>query len=503
MEIIHNLTLGFNLALSPVNILYCTIGVVLGTAVGVLPGLGPTATISMLLPITFRMDTTSAIIMLSGIFYGSMYGGSTTSILVNIPGEAASLVTCIDGYQMARKGRAGPALGMSAFGSFIGGTVAVVGLALIASPMAQFALTFGPPEFTSLVIVGLTLVTYLSRTSMLKSLMMAVVGLLLACIGLEPIMGVDRFTFGNQSLSDGLNVAVMCMGLFGIAEVLSMAEKPAEKADFLKQSTRLKDLLPTREDWRDSRGPIIRGTVIGFFLGLLPGGGALISSFTSYVVEKKLSKHPERFGTGTIEGVAGPETANNAGAQASFIPLLTLGIPSNVVMAVIMGALMIQGITPGPMLYQEHTAMFWGVIASMFIGNFFLVLLNVPFISLFVSILKVPYAILAPLIILFCFVGAYSLNNNYADVVIMSILGLIGYGMRKVDLDAAPLLLAFVLGGILEKSLRQSLLISLGSPFIFLRRPISAILLSIALILLAASILHFIRDPERKSNRKT
>jgi putative tricarboxylic transport membrane protein len=491
MELFENLALGFNLSLAPMNVLYCVIGVALGTAVGVLPGLGPTATISMLLPITFRMDMTSAVIMLSGIYYGSMYGGSITSILVNIPGEASCVVTCIDGYQMARKGRAGAALGISAFGSFIGGTLAIIGLTIVAAPMAKFALSFGPPEFTSLVILGLTLVTYLSQKSVMKSFMIAIVGLLLACVGLDPIFGIERFTFGSQTLSDGMDVAIMCMGLFGIAEVLSMAEVPSEQADFMKNPTRLRDLLPNKKDWKDSSGPIFRGSILGFFLGLLPGGGGLIASFTSYALEKKLSRHPEKFGSGTIEGVAGPETANNAGAQAAFVPLLSLGIPSNVVTAVIMGALMIQGITPGPMLYKEHTAMFWGVITSMYIGNLFLVLLNVPLISVFVAILRIPYSILSPLIILFCFIGAYSFNNNPVDVMVMSILGLIGYLMRKIDLDAAPLLLAFVLGGILERSLRQSLLISLGSPLIFFTRPISAALLILAIVLLAIPTVRF------------
>lgn len=491
MDLLHNLALGFSLSLTPLNILYCFIGAILGTITGVLPGLGATAAIALLLPITFRMNSTSALIMLSGIYYGAMYGGSITSVLVNIPGEPSSLVTCIDGYKMARKGRAGAALGMSAFGSFIGGTIVIVGMTLIAFPVANFALSFGPPEFTSLVILGLILTTYLSRKSMIKSLMMAVVGLLLACVGLDPILGAERFTFGSTTLSDGMNIAVMCMGFFGITEVLSMAEKSPEQADYLKQSTKLKDLLPTKQDWKDSSGPIARGTLLGFFLGLMPGGGAFLASIASYVTEKKLSKHPERFGTGVIEGVAGPETANNAGAQAAFVPLLTLGIPSNVVMAVIMGALMIQGITPGPLLYKEHPELFWGVMTSFYIGNVLLIILNVPLISVFVAILRVPYAILSPLIIIFCFIGAFSLNNNPMDVVIMSILGLIGYGMRKLDLDPAPLLLAFVLGGIVEKALRQSLLIGRGSPLIFVTRPISVVLLAVALGVLAIPVVRF------------
>jgi putative tricarboxylic transport membrane protein len=491
MDLFQNLALGFSSSLTPMNILYAFIGVALGTAVGVMPGLGPTATISILLPITFRMDTTSAIILLAGIYYGSMYGGSITSILVNIPGEAASVVTCIDGYQMARQGRAGAALGISAFASFIAGTMATIALCIIASPMAKFALMFGPPEITSLVILGLTLVTFLSRTSVLKSLMMAIVGLLLACIGMDPIFGIERFTFGSQTLSDGMDVAIMCMGLFGIAEVLDMAEKPSAEADFVRQPTTLRRLLPNKKDWKYSGGPIARGSALGFFLGVLPGGGPLLASLASYAVERRISKHPEKFGTGAIEGVAGPESANNSAAQAGFIPLLSLGIPCNVVMAVIMGALMIKGIIPGPMFYTEHAGMFWGVVTSMYIGNTLLLILNIPLIAVFVGILRVPYAILSPLIILFCFIGAYSFNNNPIDVIIMSIMGLIGYLMRKVNLDAAPLLLAFVLGRILEISSRQSLAISLGSPLIFFSRPISMVFLTLAFVALAVPAIRF------------
>jgi len=502
MDVLQNLSLGFSQSLAPMNILYCLIGVALGTAVGVLPGLGATATISMLLPITFRMDMTSAIIMISGIYYGSMYGGSITSILVNVPGEASSMITCIDGYQMARKGRAGVALGIAAFGSFIAGTIAILGLTFIASPMARIALSFGPPEFASLVILGLTLVTYLSKTSMLKSLMMAIVGLLLACIGLDPILGMERFTYGNQALADGINVAILCMGFFGITEILCMAEVPSEQADYVKQPNHIRDLLPNRRDWKQSAGPIARGTGIGFFLGLLPGGGTLISSLTSYVLEKKISKNPDKFGMGAIEGVAGPEAANNAAAQSSFIPLMILGVPANVVMAVIMGALMIQGITPGPMTYKEHPDMFWGVITSMYVGNALLIIFNVPLIAIFVRLLRVPYAILASMIVLFCFIGAYSLRNNPVDVIIMNALGIIGYLMRKADLDPAPLILAFVLGTILESSLRQALLIGLGSPIIFFSRPISALFITAALgTLLIPLIKAFIHRKEKPSSK--
>lgn len=485
MDFFANLALGFQISLSPLNVMYCLVGVAIGTAIGVLPGLGPAATLSLLLPITFRMDMTSAVIMLAGIYYGSLYGGSITSILINIPGEAASVVTCIDGYEMARRGRAGPALGIAAFGSFIAGTFATVGLSLVGPGLARLALNFGPVEFTALVVLGLTLVTYLSQTSVVRSLMMAVLGLMLSTVGLDPIFGTERFTFGSYTLADGFNIAIMAMGLFGIAELLTLAGKPPDEANFARQPTRMRELLPSRDDWRVSGGPIARGSVLGFLLGLLPGGGGIIASFASYAMEKRLARHPERFGRGAIEGVAGPESANNAGAQAAFVPLLTLGLPANVVMAITMGALMIHGVTPGPLLLRDRPDLFWGVITSMYVGNVLLLVLNVPLIWVFVAMLRVPYAILSPLVMLFCAIGAFSLNNNPVDVIIMVALGVVGYLMRKARLDAAPLLLAFVLGDTLERSVRQSLLIGQGSPLVFLRHPIAATLFAAAAVLLA------------------
>jgi putative tricarboxylic transport membrane protein len=490
-----NLFLGFSIALTPANVFYCLVGAVVGTAIGVLPGLGPAATLSLLLPITFRMDPVASVIMLAGIYYGSLYGGSITSILVNIPGEAASVVTCLDGYQMARRGRAGAALGIAAFGSFIAGTVATLGISLVGPSLARVALGFGPPEFTGLVVLGLVLVTRLGQGPIVRSLMMAALGLLLSTVGLDPILGTERFTFGSVSLGDGLEIAVMAMGLFGLAEVLTMAGAPAEQASLAAQPRRIRDLLPDRADWQRSAAPIARGTVLGFALGLLPGGGGIIASFASYVVEKRLARDPSRFGQGAIEGVAGPESANNAGGQAAFVPLLTLGLPANVVMAILMGALMIHGVTPGPMLMTQRPDVFWAVVASMYVGNVMLVVLNVPLISVFVAMLRVPYAILAPLIVLFCVVGAYSLNGNPADVVALVVFGLAGWAMRRGALDAAPLLLAFVLGGIFERSLRQSLLIGLGSPLIFVTRPIAATLLVLAVLLLLAPVARALRAP--------
>ena len=506
MEILSALMHGFEVSMTPGNLLFCLIGVALGTAVGVLPGLGPTATISLLLPITFHLDPVSSIIMLSGIYYGAMYGGSITSILVKIPGEASTIVTCIDGYEMARRGRAGPALGMSALSSFIAGIFATAGIAAFGPMLADIAITFGPAEYTALVALGLVLVTFVSETSMPRSLLMVGVGLALSTVGLDPITGEDRFTFGSSYLRDGFDIALMAIGLFGIAEVLSLAASREKTNSMLAKTTKFRELLPTRSDWKRSSAPIGRGTVLGFFLGLLPGGGALISSFASYALEKRIAGPNAGFGDGAIEGVAGPEAANNAAAQASFIPLLSLGIPSNVVMGVILGALMIQGIAPGPMLMSEQPALFWGVIASMFIGNLFLVVLNVPLLPVFVALLRVPERILLPLILLFCVVGAYSLKNSAADVTTMVIFGIIGFALRRGGLDAAPLMLAFVLGELFERSFRQALLIGGGSPEIFIIKPISLALLCFAgLLLLVPLGIRLVRLARRSSSpaRKT
>ena len=502
MEIFSALMHGFEVSMTPANLLFCLVGVALGTAVGVLPGLGPTATISLLLPITFHLEPVSSIIMLSGIYYGAMYGGSITSILVKIPGEASTIVTCMDGYEMARRGRAGPALGMSALSSFIAGIFATIGIATFGPMLADIAITFGPAEYTALVTLGLVLVTFVSETSMPRSLLMVGIGLALSTVGLDPITGEDRFTFGISYLRDGFDIALMAIGLFGIAEVLSLAASREQKSSLLSRRTPFHELLPNRDDWKRSAAPIGRGTVVGFFLGLLPGGGALISSFASYALEKRLARPDTRFGEGAIEGVAGPEAANNAAAQASFIPLLSLGIPSNVVMGVILGALMIQGIAPGPMLMMEQPSLFWGVIASMFIGNLFLVVLNIPLLPVFVALLRVPERILLPLILLFCVVGAYSLKNSAVDVTTMIIFGIVGFALRRGGLDAAPLMLAFVLGELFERSFRQALLIGGGSPSIFIEKPISLALLSVAAILLCMPLVVRLFRSSLTSKRK-
>jgi len=486
MEIFQSVLYGFQVALQPLNLIYCFFGVLIGTLVGVLPGLGPAAAIALLLPTTFKATPVSGVIMLAGIYYGAMYGGSTTSILVNIPGEAASVVTCIDGHQMALKGRAGPALGIAAFGSFLAGTLAVIALTLVGPLLAGIALRFGPPEFFSLMLVGIMVLTFLSSGSMLKALMMAAVGLTLGGAGMDSISGKYRFTFNIQALLDGVGLVPTVMGLFGIAEVIENLETEI-KREIL--TTKVKNLLPNLKDWAASIWAIIRGTILGFFLGIIPGGGAIVASFASYAIEKKMSKHPEEFGKGAIAGVAGPEAANNAAAGASFIPLLTLGIPSNAVMAIFLGALMIHGLQPGPLLMTRAPDIFWGTIVSMYIGNGMLLVLNLPLIPLWVMVLRVPYYLLYPLILLFCMIGAYSIGNNIADVIIMLIFGIVGYLMRKFRYDAPPLVLALVLGGELESSLRQSLMLSRGDFSIFVTRPLTLGFLIVAALLLIVPII--------------
>jgi len=485
METIQHLFYGMGIVLEPANLLLCFAGVLLGTLVGVLPGLGPVATMSLLLPVTYNVNPAGAIILLSGIYYGSMYGGSTTSILLNIPGEVASVVTCLDGYQMARKGRAGPALGISAFGSFIGGTFSVIGLMLVAPPLAEFALRFGPPEYFSLMVLGIIMLTFLAGDSMSKALYMASLGIFLGTIGTDVLSGMLRFTLNVPVLIDGIGIVPVAMGLFGISEVILNVER-TQKTDVFKTS--LKGLLPNLDDWKRSIMPMLRGSIIGFFLGILPGGGGVLASFTSYATEVKFSKHPEEFGNGAIEGVAGPETANNAGAGGAYIPLFTMGIPSNVVMALLLGAMMIYGVTPGPQMIVQRPDIFWGVVASMYMGNAMLVVLNLPLIGLWVQVLKIPYHLLFPIIILFCLVGAYSMNNNVDEITIMVIFGIIGYFAKKFSYPCAPLILALVLGPMMEKALRQSLLMSVGSGWIFLTRPISLITLLITFALLASTI---------------
>ena len=486
MDLFNHLMLGFSVALQPIHLFYCFVGVVIGTLVGVLPGMGPVAAMSLLLPATFHTTPVASIIMLSGIYYGAQYGGSTTSILVNIPGEASSVMTCIDGYQMARKGRAGPALGIAAFGSFIAGTVGILGLILIAPPLVDFALKFGPAEYFSLMILGLTILTFLTSSSMIRALMMAALGLVVGTMGLDNISGLARFTFNIPELLDGVGLVPVVMGLFGISEVLLNIELRVKREVF---TTKVKGLLPTLEDWGKSIWSILRGTILGFFLGILPGGGAVIASFVSYAIEKRVSKHPEEFGKGAIEGVAAPESANNSAAQGAFIPLLTLGIPSNVVMAMLLGALIIHGVTPGPLLLTQHPELFWGVVASMYVGNALLLALNLPLIGMWVQLLKVPYAILFPIIILFCLLGSYSINNSSTDVAIMLVFGVIGYLMKKLSLEAAPMVLAFVLGPMMETALRQALIKSKGSFTIFFTRPISATCLVIAIALMIMPLL--------------
>ena len=488
MEILDFLAVGFKTALSLNNILICFVGVFVGTAIGVLPGLGPTATVSLLLPLSFTMSPTAAIILMAGIYYGSQYGGSLTAILVRIPGESASMVTCLDGYEMAKQGRAGAALGMAAFASLIAGIVVTFALFFVGPALARFALRFGPAEYAALVLLGLLLVTQISQGSRLNALLMACVGLLMSTVGVDSIFGDHRYTFGLLGLFSGFDVAIMAMGLFGVAELLANAEGRENAPKPIAQPRRFREMLPNREDWKLSAMPLVRGTGLGFLLGLLPGGGATIASFAAYVVERRVSKYPEKFGKGAIEGVAGPESANNAAAQAAFIPLLSLGIPANAVMGVILASLMIQGVQPGPSLMTKNPELFFGVIISMLLGNIILVILNVPLISIFVQLLRVPISILSPLIIVFCVIGAYSLNNNAADVLMMIGLGIAGYLMRKVDLDPAPLVLAFVLGQIFETSLRQTLLVGRGTLSPFYERPIAAFLIACSVFIIVAQV---------------
>jgi putative tricarboxylic transport membrane protein len=465
METIQHLIFGFGVTLQPMNLLCAFLGALMGTLVGVLPGLGPVGAMSMLLPVTYGMPPTGAIIMLAGIYYGAQYGGSTTSILVNIPGESASVVTCLDGYQMARQGRAGAALGISAFGSFIAGTLGVVALSFLAP----------------LMCLGLTVLTFLGHGSMLKALIIAILGLFVGTVGMDITTGMQRFTFGLPDLMEGVGLVPIAMGMFGIAEILSNIEKTMQVSVF---ETTLKGYFPNREDWRKSIGAILRGTVVGFFLGILPGGNAIIASFSSYAIEKRLSKRPDLFGTGVIEGVAAPESANNAASTGCFIPLMTLGIPSNVVMALLLGALMIHGLTPGPMLMIKKPDLFWGVICSMYIGNIMLLVLNLPLIPLWVKVLRIPYRILFPFILLFCLIGVYSVNNNVFDIYLTIFFGVVGYLMRKFEFEAAPFILAVVLGPMMEKSFRQSLIMSRGDFSIFVTRPIPAVIFTVAAILL-------------------
>ncbi|MFG1249431.1 tripartite tricarboxylate transporter permease [Xanthobacter flavus] len=486
MDLLDNLALGFSVALSLQNIFYCFVGALLGTLIGVLPGLGPVATIAMLLPLTFGLPPVSALIMLAGIYYGAQYGGSTTAILINLPGESSSVVTAIDGHQMARKGRAGAALATAALGSFFAGSVATLLLALFAPPLANLALQFGPPEYFSLMVLGLIASVTLASGSVVKAIAMIVLGLILGLSGQDIYTGTPRFTFDLPELSDGFDFVALAMGMFGISEIIRNLEDEHQRS---LVAAKVKSLMLTKEEFKRIIAPVLRGTALGSFLGILPGGGAMLSSFASYSIEKKLSRHPQEFGRGAIEGVAGPESANNAGAQTSFIPMLTLGIPSNPVMALMIGALIIQGITPGPNVVTEKPDLFWGVIASMWVGNFMLVLLNLPLIGMWVKLLTVPYHVMFPAIIAFCCIGVYSVNNNVFDVYTMALFGLLGYALVKLDCEPAPLLLGFVIGPMLEEYLRRAMLISRGDPTVFVTRPISAVLLLLALAALVVVLL--------------
>src|SRR5688572_4787703 len=486
MSILESLMLGFSVSLEPMNLAYCFLGVLLGTLVGVVPGLGSAAAIALLLPVTYKMSATSAIIMLAGIWYGSMYGGSTTSILLRVPGESASVMTCIDGFEMAKRGRAGAALGISAFGSFIAGTLGLIGLIFLAPPLSDLALDFGPPEYFALTLVGLTLVSFLASGDWRKALAMAAAGLLLGIVGLDPVRSHERFTFGVLSLQGGIELVPMVMGLFGLSQVFCMLERPPRGIEEIARApTRLRELLPNREDWRVSSGAILRGTLIGFLVGVLPGAGATISSYVAYALERRRSREPERFGHGAIEGVAAPEAANNAATSSGFIPLLTLGLPANVVMALMLGAFMLHGVTPGPTMMAQKPDMFWGIITSMFIGNAMLLVLNLPLIGIFAQVTRLPYRYLVPVIVVACLIGAYGVNNNAADILLMLGFGVFGWLAEKYGYSLAPLVLAFVLGPLMEQSLRQSLIISQGDFAIFVSRPISATLLAIGVLFVA------------------
>jgi len=496
MDLFANLNLGFATALTLSNILYCFVGVLLGTLIGVLPGLGPVATIAMLLPTTFALSPISALIMLAGIYYGAQYGGSTTAILINLPGEASSVVTTLDGYQLALKGRAGVALATAAIGSFCAGTIATIVLALFAPPLADLALKFGPAEYASLVLLGLVASIVLAHGSLLRATGMILLGLILGLVGTDINTGYLRFTFDFSEVADGINFVILAMGMFGIGEIMVNLERSATRTLLVKRIT---GLMPTREDIKRIIGPILRGSVVGSMLGILPGGGALLASFASYSLEKKVSKHASEFGKGALEGVAAPESANNAGAQTSFIPMLTLGIPSNPVMAMMIGAMIIHGIQPGPLVMSKQPALFWGVIVSMWLGNLFLLILNLPMIGLWVRLLTVPYRLLYPAILVFCGIGVYSLNNAQFDIYLMAIFGLLGYLFSKIECEPAPLMLGFILGPMLEEYVRRALLLAKGDPFTFVRRPISATLLVLVILSIVVVMLPSLRKKREEA----
>ena len=494
MELFNHLALGFSVALTPVNLLYAFIGSMVGTLIGVLPGIGPVATIAMLLPTTYALQPVSALIMLAGIYYGAQYGGSTTSILLNMPGETSSAVTCLDGYQMARKGQAGAALATAALGSFFAGCVATVFIATVAIPLSELALKFGPAEYCSLMVLGLIGAVVLAHGSLLKAIAMIVLGLLLGIVGTDVNSGTARFAFGVPELIDGLGVVSVAMGLFGFAEIVTNLENVQERDVMTAKVSRL---WLTKQQFKDAWPAVLRGTGIGSVLGLLPGGGAMLASFAAYALEKKVSKNPGEFGKGAIQGVAGPESANNAGAQTSFIPLLTLGIPENAVMALMVGAMTIHNIQPGPQVMTSNPKLFWGLIASMWIGNLMLVVLNLPLIGMWIKLLKVPYRLLYPAILLFCAIGVYSINNTSFDVMQTAVFGFLGVLFFKLGCEPAPLLLGFVLGPMFEENLRRAMLLSRGDPTVFLTRP-----LSLAMLLAAAGLLILIVLPTLRKKRE-
>ncbi len=496
MELLANLSIGLETAFTINNLLFCLIGVFLGTAIGVLPGLGPTATIAMLLPITFGLPPVSSLIMLSGIYYGAQYGGSTTAILVNLPGESSSVVTALDGYQMARQGKAGKALATAAIGSFVAGTFATVLLALFAPPLADIALQFGAAEYFSLMVVGLVASVVLASGSLLQAFGMIVLGLLMGMAGTDVNSGLERYTFDSPFMAEGINFVILAMGMFGLGEIIKNLEEEHLRSAMV---SKVEGLLPNKNDLKRMAWPIIRGTGLGSLLGILPGGGAMLASFASYSIEKKISKTPEQFGKGAIEGVAGPESANNAGAQTSFIPLLTFGIPSNPVMALMIGAMIIQGITPGPAVMTEQPALFWGIIVSMWIGNMFLVVLNLPLIGIWVKMISVPYHFLYPMILVFCCIGVFSLGNKLFDVYLLAGFGVLGYIFSKLKCEPAPLLLGFILGPMMEEYLRRALLLSRGDFSVLVTRPISATMLAIAVIALIVVFLPSIRKKREEA----
>jgi len=490
LELFNHLAVGFGVALTPINLLYALIGTLLGTLIGVLPGIGPVATIAMLLPTTYALQPVSALIMLAGIYYGAQYGGSTTAILVNMPGESSSVVTCLDGYQMARRGQAGAALAIAALGSFFAGTCATVLVAAVSLPLSALALKFGPAEYFSLMVLGLIGAVVLAHGSLVKAIAMIVLGLLLGIVGTDVNSGVARFDFGIPELSDGIGVVVVAMGLFGFSEIILNLES-TEKRELI--TTKLRGMWPTKAQFKLAAPAVLRGTALGSVLGVLPGGGAMLSSFASYSIEKKLAKDPSQFGKGAIQGVAGPESANNAGAQTSFIPLLTLGIPENAVMAMMVGAMMIHNIQPGPQVMTSNPQLFWGLVASMWVGNLMLVVLNLPLIGIWIKLLTVPYRLLYPAILLFCAIGVYTVNNTSFDVMQTAFFGLLGVIFAKLECEPAPLLLGFVLGPMLEENLRRALLLSRGDPTVFATRPISAGLLAAAILLVLVIALPNIR----------